>query len=164
MFAKCLPYSRLLMYSNLPSKEDVEESIGIEYLRTVGESQYSIHKVKLESEKVVYAFVTYVNDVVIDTWFVEKIPPKTDFLNITKGKTTYDDINEIDPFLLPLNKKEKLIESFHRFEDGTMMSITYKKVNGVLVVDDYLIEDDPAGIVKNLFPIDVNLIKAEKNT
>ena len=152
-----LPYSLQGAYSSIVEQRDVEEIIGLECLREKGNVIYSVHKFINENGMSGYCFISYDSIRVIDSWFVIKIPSKFEFEGIKVNKTTIEEIKLLDPATIIFDSDEP--SSYHRFSDGTMMEIRYKDLNGVMVVKDYGISEDPSNIVKHLLPIDLSLVK-----
>ena len=120
-----LPYHLQGSYSIALTLEDVEESIGVECLRINSTAIYSIHKVKFENGNNGYCFISYKNGIVIDSWCVTNFPSKSQFKAIQCNITSVEEIKSIDPDTLVFEAQTPV--SYHRFSDGSMMEIYYKK-------------------------------------
>lgn len=151
-----LPYRLQGSRSMAFNMDFVKDMVGLECLRTNDKVSYSVHKVSFANDIEGYAFISYNSEAVIDTWFVVKIPSKSEFENIKVNKTTLEQIKQLDPATIVYDSDEPV--SYHRFSDGTMMEIYYKNNGDKLVVKEYGISEDPANIVENLLPIDLELV------
>lgn len=152
-----LPYHIQGTYSYALTMTYVEDTIGIECLRVNGQKTYSIHKVLFENGKEGYCFISYDSTRVIDSWFVVKLPSKLEFLTtIKRNFTSFEQVKQLDPATILFDTDEPT--SYHRFYDGSTMEITYKNVNGILIVKDRYISKDPVDIVKTILPEDMSLI------
>lgn len=151
-----LPYRLQGSYSLALDIESVDEVLGLDILRTNGESVYSIHKFTNKNDEEGYCFISYESEMVVDSWFVIKVPSKSDFQKIKGDKTTLEQIKQLDPATIVFEGNEP--SSYHRFSDGTMMEIRYKENDGYMIVKDYGVSKDPANIVKNLLPKDLSLV------
>lgn len=149
------PYVIQSGYSIAISPEDVEKRIGMNYFRYNNGRYYSVHKCNYENIDG-YLFITYSDGIVIDGWFVSKMPDKDKFEKLIKGKSTFSDIQKLDDSSILINNGT--YKSYHRFNDGTMIEILYKTENKNKVVIDYKWCNDPIRVWDNLLQIDKELI------
>jgi len=152
-----LPYRLQGSFSLALNMNSVKDTLGLECLRVNGKSVYSVHKFSNDNGEEGYCFISYESEVVIDSWFVIKIPSRSDFKKIKKKETTLEQIKQLDPATIVFDADEPI--SYHRFADGTMMEVRYQNNGVTTIVKDYGISKDPANIVKSLLPIDLMLVK-----
>ncbi len=140
------PYGDRTMY-------DVAENVGIECLRKINNNAlYSVHKVKQGG--LLYVFYNYGlghNGSIIRWFYVRQRLSFSDFENLTKDKSTIDDvikINESEQIYLNIYRAhpetwvpEETLYTTHYLEDG-ILDVGYKLVDGKLIFSDiYLTEN-----------------------
>lgn len=144
---------------NLKSIDELLETKCI--FKKNGNRYYSVTKFKSKANELGYCFMLYYHQsddlILIDSWFVVKIPDKSKFKQIKSNKTTFSDIKQLDPAAIIYDGDKPF--SYHRFLEGTAIEIRYTKDGDSYIVKDYVFEKDPVAIVRNLLPIDLELIK-----
>ncbi len=132
-------------------------NIGKGVLRNNNGFIYSIHK--LESKQG-YVICTYSEGSVIDCYYILNIPSKMEtLLKIHKGmkRTSLEKVDSKIKFV-----KDKQATTVHRFGDGTMFEIQYKKVEDDWEVKDYILYEDEINLLNRILTKDYDIIKNTK--
>ncbi|MDE6149769.1 MAG: hypothetical protein K2F81_06715 [Ruminococcus sp.] len=152
-----LPQTMLQIKSHIPSIDDIKNLIGLECLRHNDKLTYSIHKFKNQDAQEGYCFISYDEEQVVDCWFVVKVPDKKQFLNLKVNINSFNDIKKLDSAATLYEFDTPC--SIHRFKDGSMITIYYEKTDNEYIIKNFDWTDDPAHIVENILPIDLELIE-----
>ncbi|MCI9618257.1 MAG: hypothetical protein HFG31_09770 [Eubacterium sp.] len=126
-------------------------NIGKGVLRNNNGFIYSIHR--LESKQG-YVICTYSEGSVIDCYHILNIPSKIEtLLKIHKGmkRTSLEKVDSKIKFV-----KDKQAATVHRFDDGTMLEIQYKKVK------DYILYEDGINLLNRILTKDYDIVKNTK--
>lgn len=132
-------------------------NIGKGVLRNNNGFIYSIHK--LESKQG-YVICTYSEGSVIDCYHILNIPSKIEtLLKIHKGmkRTSLEKVDSKIKFV-----KDKQAATVHRFDDGTMLEIQYKKVKDDWEVKDYILYEDGINLLNRILTKDYDIVKNTK--
>lgn len=132
-------------------------NIGKGVLRNNNGFIYSIHK--LESKQG-YVICTYSEGSVIDCYHILSIPSKMEtLLKIHKGmkRTSLEKVDSKIKFV-----KDKQATTVHRFGDGTMLEILYKKVADDWEVKDYILYEDGINLLNRILTKDYDIVKNTK--
>lgn len=144
------------------SIDNIEELIGKAYIRYNNGRYYAIYKTGSKKKGYHYLIVTF-NQEHEDFWYVTKIPSKKKFKKKVKKGTHLKTVKKIDRDTYNTafyNEYTPQYESFHRFKDGTVAFVTYKKnKKHKWVVKQVRYERDKMNVVKNLLKKDYRLIK-----
>lgn len=151
-----LPQTMLQIKSHIPSIDDIKYLIGLECLRHNDNTTYSIHRFKNQDSQEGYCFISYDEEQVVDCWFVVKIPDKKQFSNLKVNVNSFNDIKKLDSAAALYEFDTPC--SIHRFIDGSMVEIDYKKVDKKYIISNISWSEDPSQIVKKLLKVDLNLI------
>lgn len=132
-------------------------NIGKGVLRNNNGFIYSIHR--LESKQG-YVICTYSEGSVIDCYHILNIPSKIEtLLKIHKGmkRTSLEKVDSKIKFV-----KDKQAATVHRFDDGTMLEIQYKKVKDDWEVKDYILYEDGINLLNRILTKDYDIVKNTK--
>lgn len=118
--------------------EDVNEKLGVQYLRKVDKMYYSINPLLINNE-IAYLFVIYqVNNedlMIIDKFCLSLLIKDTAFENVEINETTFSEIKEIDnAALIFTNYSDDGYTSYHKLSSGDYAEIGYVQDNGKYTV------------------------------
>lgn len=100
-------------------------------------------------------------NIVIDSWRLTELLERSEFEKIITGESTFNDVKKIDPYfqIFEYSQNKDAAISEHRLKDSGLITVEYKKINNVWVVDSVKHEQqDPSGFVSKLLPEDKALI------
>ncbi|MCI9126908.1 MAG: hypothetical protein HFG28_06900 [Eubacterium sp.] len=132
-------------------------NIGKGVLRNNNGFIYSIHKLASEQG---YIICTYSEGSLIDCYHMLNIPSKMEtLLKIHKGmkRTRLEKVDSKIKFV-----KDKQATTVHRFGDGTMLEIQYKKVKDNWEVKDYILYEDGINLLNRILKKDYDIVKNNK--
>lgn len=132
-------------------------NIGKGVLRNNNGFIYSIHKLASEQG---YIICTYSEGSLIDCYHILNIPSKIEtLLKIHKGmkRTRLEKVDSKIKFV-----KDKQATTVHRFGDGTMLEIQYKKVKDNWEVKDYILYEDEINLLNRILKKDYDIVKNNK--
>lgn len=144
--------------------DNIESSVGKKgYIRYNKGRYYAIYKVGNKKKGYKYLIFSFEGVTIEDGWLVSKIPSKKKFIKKVKKGTTLKTVKNIDKDTYNIalyNEYTPAYESFHRFKDGTIAFVTYKKnKKRKWVVNKVEYEQDKMNVVKTLLKKDYKLIK-----
>lgn len=145
------------------SVHNIAEYVGDEpYWRMGKYGYYAVYLTKKNEKR--YLIMNFQGYDLEDVWYTSKIPSKKLFQKYVKTGTTLDIIKLIDSDAYNVydsfGSGNSKYESFHRFADGTMARVNYKKNSkGKWIVDKVWYLADEMHVVENLISIDFELIK-----
>lgn len=124
-------------------------------LRYCNGSFYSCHKIDGDKG---YVFNTYYKSVLVDSYHIIKIPNKEKIFHVLKKGANIDEIEKIDKTASDVKEKYSFY-STHRFDDGTILQISYMYKHNDYYVKDWIYQADRIRLFENLLKKDYKLIQ-----
>ncbi|NLV22812.1 MAG: hypothetical protein GXY49_12670 [Syntrophomonadaceae bacterium] len=153
-----LPYSIRENISFAINSDMIERMYGKpQVIRKLQERTYEIRDMDDGSK----LFVIYENKSshVTDIWRLKTLLSHQSLKNIDVGKTTLNDIKNVDPYTAIFETSKNHGISEHRLKDNEALIINYKRSGSTWVVVDYrYIKPDPSGFSTIIIPADLSQI------
>ncbi len=150
-----LPYSVRVGTSIAIRSAAVEKEYGkADILRDLNTTKYEIRNMDDESK----LFVIYDKETnrVIDIWRLKELLSRDKFNKITDGKSSLNDIINIDPYTTIVEKSEDNGISEHKLKNNEVLVIEYIKKKDVWIVDKTnFLNNDPSGFAKTIIQEDI---------
>lgn len=142
------------------SKKDIIDQYGkADTTRDLNDYTYEIRNFSDSSKQ----FIFYdKGDIVSDSWRLKHLIDPKIFNKIKPGKSTYENVKEIDPYFKPFEttqNNKQIALSEHKLTDNGIMTVTYKKNNNKWIVESLEhSKDDPLKFVSKLLTEDKALL------
>lgn len=155
---KNIPYSIRQQTSFVISKDYIQSHYGNpKVVRDAGEYSYEIRDM-IDGSKL---FVIYnkKTGTIHDIWRLKTLLTRSDFEDIQPGKSTFEDVQKIDPYSQDFGASTGEAISEHRLINNEVAIIHYTKKNNKSVVNSIkYVSPDPSGFYSILFPDDLGQI------
>jgi len=153
-----LPYSIRENISFAISSAMIERMYGKpQVIRKLQERTYEIRDMD-DGSKI---FVIYDNKSsrVTDIWRLKTLLSHQSLKNIDVGKTTLNDIKNVDPYTAIFETSKDHGISEHRLKDNEVLIIDYKRMDNIWTVEKFrYIKPDPSGFSAIIIPADLSQI------
>ncbi len=149
-----LPYEIRRSLSFVNKKDSIQHLYGNpDIVRSADDYSYEIRNMDDESK----LFVFYDKDgIVRNIWRLKKLFNREEFNKINIGKSTGDDVKNIDPYCVIANGSKKDVISEHKLQNNQIVKIKYTKDNDKWIVNGIeYIEKDPSEFASMLLPEDL---------
>lgn len=150
-----LPYSIRNSMSMVLTSEDIEKQYGTANLKRESDTKnYEIRDIN-DGSKLITIYDKS-NNSVQDMWQLKTLLSSDNFNDISKEKSTADDIIKIDPYTNIIETGDNTAISEHRLANNTVINIDYIKKDGSWIVNN--ITPDTSNFTNILNDEDLNLI------
>ncbi|WP_024832127.1 hypothetical protein [Ruminiclostridium josui] len=153
-----LPYEIRRSLSFVNKKDSIQHLYGNpDIVRSADDYSYEIRNMDDESK----LFVFYDKDgIVRNIWRLKKLFNREEFNKINIGKSTGDDVKNIDPYCVIANGSKKDAISEHKLQNNQIVKIKYTKDNDKWIVNGIeYIEKDPSEFASMLLPEDLKSLQ-----
>ena len=153
-----MPYSLRMHMSMVIRSQDIEEQYGkAELTRQLESKSYEIRNINDGSKLIIIYDKT--SGAVTDMWQLKKLLSSENFKDIYEGKSSSEDILNIDPYTSISETSENTAISEHRLIYNEAINIEYTKKDGLWIVENIKkLTPDPSNITNILIPEDLKLI------